>query len=151
MSRTRLARAFGAGPVLGSASLLAMLAMAACGGESGDAGGELPACARAGTPVALPDGFPQSFPLPDGTVIDSARTESGSSVVEGFVPGDLDGVREFMNDELPDAGFELEGGETEEHDAETEFRGNAVEGRLKLRDIPGCEGAVTLAVAVHPD
>ena len=150
MSRARLTQTLSAGPAFGRASLLAVLAVAACGGESGEAGGDLPACARAGTPVSLPDAFPRSFPLPEGTVLDRMRSESGATVVEGYVPGNLDGVREFMNDELPNAGYELEGGETEEHDAETEFRGNGVEGRLKLRDISDCEGAVTLAVAVRP-
>ena len=146
----RRRRALEARPVFGSASLVAVFALAACGGESEEAGGELPQCARAGAPIRVPDEFAQ-FPLPDGTVLDRTRMDAGATVVEGFVPGDLDGVREFMNDELPDAGYELEGGETEEHDAETEFRGNGVEGRLKLRDISGCDGAVTLAVAVHPD
>lgn len=151
MIRARLWRAPVARPVFGSASLLAVLVVAACGGgDSGEAGGELPACAAGGNPIQRPNGLPESFPLPEGTVLDSTRTESGATVVEGYVPGDLDGVREFMNDKLPDAGYELEGGETEEHDAETEFRGNGVEGRLKLRDITDCDGAVTFAVAVRP-
>jgi hypothetical protein len=147
----RVSRARAAGPVFGSASLLAVLAVAACGGgDSGEAGGELPACAAAGNPIQRPNGLPESFPLPEGTVLDRTRSESGATVVEGYVAGDLDGVREFMNDKLPDAGYELEGGETEEHDAETEFGGNGVEGRLKLRDISGCEGALTLELAVRP-
>jgi hypothetical protein len=136
--------------------LLLLLVLAGCGGDGGSetnggsVGGPLPACAETGAATDLPAAFPAGFPLPEGTVIDSTREEGGFSVVEGYVAGDLEATADFFREELPYAGYELGEGDAEEHEAETEFEGSGVEeGRLKLHDISGCEGALTLELAVR--
>jgi hypothetical protein len=146
----------GAGPALGSAPLLlVVLALAGCGGDGGSeskgsVGGGLPPCAGAGTPSDLPAAFPPGFPLPAGTVIDSTRVEGEFSVAEGFVAGDLEATADYFREELPNAGYELGEGDAEEHEAETEFEGNGIdEGRLKLHDVSGCDGALTVQLAVR--
>lgn len=86
--------------------------------------------------------------MPRGTSIDRSHTQLDALVLEGYVAGDLESVRDFFRERLPNAGFELREGDAEEHEAETDFAGHGVEGRLKLHDIAGCDGALTLAVAV---
>jgi hypothetical protein len=72
-------------------------------------------------------------------------------VAEGYVAGDLEATADYFREKLPDAGYELGEGDAEEHEAETEFEGSGVEeGRLKLHDISGCDGALTLQLAVRP-
>lgn len=147
----------GSGPAGGPApSLLALavvLLLAGCGGggETRSAATTLPGCAAAGTAITRPAALPEAFPLPGGTVFDKTRREGEFQVVEGFVPGPLEATRDFFRRELPKAGFELGEGDAEEHEAETEFTHEGSEGRLKLRDVSGCDGALTLAIAIKPE
>lgn len=127
---------------------VATLALAGCGGSDKNLSA-LPACASAGSPAELPASFPSDFPLPEGAVFDSAREEAGSALAEGYAPGDLASVRDYFRDELPKAGFRLGAGDAEEREAETEFSRGGIEGRLKIREIDGCDGAVTLGVALR--
>jgi hypothetical protein len=123
--------------------LAAAATLAACGGGSGgSAGGRLPSCVH---PVAVIDGdFP---PLPPGSVLDRHHREFGRNVVEGYAPGDLEGVRDYVQRELPKQGYELGEGDAEEHEAETDFSGHHItDGHLRLRDIPGCDGAIAIAI-----
>ena len=131
--------------------VLAVAALAGCGGDGGSAGtvgGTLPACAQAGSAIVLPEGL-ADFPLPEGGVIDKSRMDAaGNAVFEGYVPGDLEAVRDYYNEQLPKSGYDLGEGDAEEHEAETEFDGHGVEGRLKLHDISDCDGALTLEVGL---
>jgi hypothetical protein len=137
-----------AGRAFAPVPLLLGVLCASCGGESSAEASSLPACAGAGSAIARPAALPDSFPLPEGTVLESSRRQSGFTVVDGHVPGELEAARDFFAEELPSAGYELEGGDAEEEEAETEFGGPA-EGKLKLRSVPGCEGALTLELAVR--
>ena len=135
---------------------MAIVMLAGCGGggstpakSSGETiATSMPPCAGAGKAVQPPDEFPQSFPLPPGTVVTSARREAAGAVIDGVVPDDLKGAKQFISRELPRAGFKLSGGEAEANEAETDFTGHGVTGRLKVRKIEGCVGAVTLTVGV---
>ena len=134
------------------AALAAMLFLAGCGGgEERSAATTLPGCAAVGTPIARPAALPQTFPLPAGTVLDRARREAGFEIVEGFGPGPLESTRDFFLAELPKAGFELGEADAEDTEAETEFTHEGTEGRLKLRELAGCDGALTLGIAVKPE
>jgi hypothetical protein len=130
------------GPSVYVLALAATLALAACGGSGTSAGGTLPGCVH---PQGSVDGeFP---PLPPGSVLDRHHREFGRNVVEGYIPGDLEAVRDFIRRELPKHGYVLGEGDAEEHEAETDFSGKDIEeGHLLLRDIPGCDGAVSVAI-----
>jgi hypothetical protein len=141
------------GPAFASALLLlVVLALAGCGGDGsseakGSVGGTLPACAQAGQPVSLPAEL-SGVPLPDGSVIDSTRKDAaGNTIYQGYVPGDVRGAKDYFETELPKAGYEIGEGDSEDHEAEMEFDGNGVEARLKVHDISGCDGALTVALA----
>ena len=108
----------------------------------------MPPCAGAGRAVKLPSGFPETFPLQPGTVVTSARREAAGAVIDAVVPNDLKSAKQFISRELPRAGYKLSGGEAEANEAETDFTGHGVTGRLKVRKIEGCAGAVTLTVGV---
>jgi hypothetical protein len=128
------------GPLVCVLALAATLA--ACGGSGTSAGGKLPSCVH---PKAVIDG--ELPPLPPGSVLDRHQREFGRNVVEGYIPGDLEAVRDFIQRELPKHGYALGEGDAEEHEAETDFSGNHIEeGHLLLRDIPGCDGAVSIAI-----
>jgi hypothetical protein len=143
MSRTTAGRVCALAPLP-----LVVLALAGCGGGSEADASALPACAAAAPAVARPGELPESFPLPEGTVLESSSEQAGFTVVKGHVPGGLEEARDFFAEELPKAGYELEGGDAEEEEAETEFGGEA-EGKLKLRTVPGCADALTLELAVR--
>jgi hypothetical protein len=110
--------------------------------------GAVPACAKADTTIALPDGFPASFPLPPGTVITSKEERSGGRlIINTVVPGlDVKGVAEFFEQALPKAGFQVTEGESEPGEAEANYAGNGYQGRWKVNAIEGCAGAVTLQI-----
>src|SRR2546426_10898054 len=131
----------GAGSAFGPAPLvLALVALSGCGGSQH----ALPTCATPKQHVQ-----PPSIPLPDGTVISSRRRRLGSTVWSGVAPGSLDDVRASFVKRLRSAGYDISGGGGEEHDAEAEVEGNGVRGRLKLRDVAGCSGAVSGAIATR--
>lgn len=138
------------GPVYGSAPLLVVaFALVSCGGEAstGSVGGTLPGCAQAGTKLDLPAEL-ASVPLPEGSVIDSTREDAaGNTIYQGYIPGDVIGAKDYFEAELPKAGYDLGEGDSEDHEAEMEFDGHSVEARLKVHDIDGCDGALTLAIA----
>lgn len=129
--------------VLGAAALLS-----ACGGGGAESGA-LPDCAVVEETVERPQTLPAEFPVPAGTVFLGERTSGPFTLVDARSPGALGEVRDFFERELQAAGFRLSGGEAEEHEAETEFAGNGAEGRLVLRSIGGCEGALRLGVAIR--
>jgi hypothetical protein len=132
--------------------LLVVLTLAGCGGgadSKGTAGGTLPGCAKAGQPVELPAGL-KDLPLPDGSVIDHTRKDAaGNTIYGGFVPGDVKGAKEYFEQQLPKAGYDVGEGDSEDHEAEMEFDGHGVEARLKVHDIDACPGALTLEVATR--
>ena len=131
-------------------ALLAVVALAACGGGSkGSVGGTLPSCASAGAAVQLPTEL-ADFPLPKGGVLDKTRKDAaGNTIYAGVVPGDVAPMRDFYKAELPKHGYTLGKGDSESEEAEADFTGHGADGHFKLRDISGCHGALTLEVALR--
>jgi hypothetical protein len=133
---------------------LAALGLVGCGSEgdtkatAGPAVTTLPDCAPAATPMALPDAFPEMFPLPRGAVVREARDDGKTMNVEALVPGEIRGVAETLLVAIPQAGFDLGEGDSEEHEAESHFSGNGFAGFFKLNTVGGCDGANTLAVVL---
>jgi hypothetical protein len=133
---------------------LGALGLAGCGGDggtkaaAGPAATTLPTCAPSATPVALPDAFPERFPLPRGAVVRKGRDDGSTMNVEALVPGEIREVAESLLDGLPQAGFDLGEGDSEEHEAESHFSGNGFAGFFKLNTVGGCAGANTLAVVL---
>lgn len=64
------------------------------------------------------------------------------------MPGDLRSNAEFFHEELVEAGYTLGAGDSEEHEMETFFADRRRDGFLKLRTLAGCDGALTLAIAL---
>jgi hypothetical protein len=80
-------------------------------------------------------------------VIDETRRQAGGfTVIEGFVPGDLKENQDYFREALPKAGFRLGEGDAEEEEAETDFTGSGFNGHLKIHELPGCDGVLTLEV-----
>jgi hypothetical protein len=132
------------------AILVAALALVAagCGGESEPA---LSAGDCEAGKATLPASFPDDLPVPSGLRVRDTRKDGDYTVAEGTAAGSLDEVRDFFQTQLPAAGYELGEGDAEEHEAETEFEGKGVRGKLKIRDNTGCDGRVSLDLAVAGD
>ena len=128
----------------------AALLVACGGGGNGSADSALPACADAPQTIERPDALPASFPVPDGTAFVEERESGQFTLIDARSPGDLAAVRAFFDRELEDAGYTLNGGEAEEHEAETDFAGNGHSGHIVIRSIGGCDGAVRVGVTTAP-
>jgi hypothetical protein len=120
-----------------------LVVVAGCGGGGGESkgavGGTLPRCAQPSTPVDLPSSL-ASFPLPQGGVIDRTRKDvAGNTIHGGYVPGDVEAIRDWYEEHLPKCGYEVKEGDSEEREAEAEFEGHGVD----------CEGALSLEVALR--
>jgi hypothetical protein len=123
------------------------------GNEDGDSTARpavttLPACAPKASPAELPAAFPETFPLPTGAVVREARDDGKTMTVEAVVPGDIRDVADALLEDLPQAGYELGEGDSEEHEAESHFNGNGFAGFFKLNTVGDCDGANTLAVVL---
>ena len=121
----------------------AVLAVAATG-RGGSHGAPAGACDR-GVQAARP-----AIPLPAGTVVFSSRAGlAGYRIYSGAVPGTLRAARDWFRHELPRSGYRLGAGDAEEHEADTLFSGRGFVGHLRLRDLGGCRGTVSLEIAVR--
>ena len=142
--------------------LLSVAPLAACDGgsadatatagksEDADAQGKDPE--QSGTPqtvdcpgkakaVDLPADFPA--PLPDGAVVVAVQErDGGRTVVTAVVPVAERDVLADLQAAYPAAGLSLTEGETEEHDAESNFTGD-VTGRWGIRGLSNCSEAAT--------
>lgn len=100
-------------------------------------------CPGKATPVALPDtGVPA--PLPEGVVVVDVRGPvGGRTVVTGVVPRSEPEVLTELQDVYQSAGLTLSQGETEAHDAESNFAGNGVKGRWGIRELSDCSPVAT--------
>lgn len=109
----------------------------------------LPCTATSG--LALPTGWPDGVPLPDGLVITRTERRSGDRlIVSGFVPGDFHRVVEFFNTRLPAAGLPQRNGQIDPFDAESDFTGTALQGRWSVGLSIACRDAADLTVLVLP-
>jgi hypothetical protein len=136
-------RVIAAAAIVAAAAVTAGLAL----GESrhGVAAG-LPACATARAAVAPPAGL-AAFPLPAGAVLDGRRAQYGYTIVSGLVPGAINPVRDFLVSRAPQAGYRVLGGDAEASEAEASFSGHGGRGRWKVRELPGCPGALRVEIA----
>jgi hypothetical protein len=142
---------------------LLLLSVAACNGGNADgsaagssaesaASGDGKGAEQSGTPqtvdcpgeataVDLPAHFPA--PLPDGAVVVAVQQrDGGRTVVTAVVPAAEKDVLAGLQAAYPAAGLTLTEGETEEHDAESNFTGD-VTGRWGIRELTDCSAPAT--------
>jgi len=152
-----------------TAALVAVVLMsgtvAGCGGSSEAAkekraagdfarAADLSTCKADATAAPSPygDGFPADWPFPPGTVVFNAEDRgSDGTIVTGVSSTDFAGILDFMNHDVVDAGFRVEKGETEEHDAEAEWEGNGHRGRWAIRESADCPGETVVQVLSTSD
>jgi hypothetical protein len=124
------------------------VAASACGGDGDperDPPRTLPACARPAERIPRPSDLPADLLLPPGTALAAAeRISPRELLIRGAAPGSLDDVASFLEDELPDAGYELGDREGEVTERELVFAGQDLRAGVRLNAIPGCSGAVRL-------
>lgn len=131
------------------AALFGSLALAAagCGGGKSQPALSPGACKETGSTTA-PAAFPKDLPLPSGFRVVETRKDGDYTVADGSSAGTVEQVRDFFQRELPAAGYELGDGDAEEGEAETEFEGKGIRGKLRIRAISGCDDRVSLELAV---
>jgi hypothetical protein len=143
-----------------------LMLAAGCGSDSGSGGGseaekdkdagehftgvaDQTTCVADADPVERPwpDAFPTDWPFPGGTTAYHVEDRDADGVIVTAVTDSaFRDVLSFMNHEVVDAGFEVESGETEEHDAEAEWAGNGFRGRWAIRESSQCPGETVLQV-----
>lgn len=123
-----------------------LLLPTACGnhGSSGPESDQLSAadtstCVDDATTVSsFPDGYPQDFPMPTGTVVYHVEDRGQDGVIAtGVTATPFDAVLDAMND-AEQAGFTVTTGETEENDAEASWTGNGYLGRWAIKRSARC-------------
>lgn len=146
-----------AGALLGGVALL--LSLCACGSKDAreqDQGGEhegkaadTGTCAADAKAVATPYGgqFPDGWPFPAGTTVYDVedRGEQGT-IVTAVSTAPFQQILDFLNHDVVAAGFRVESGETEKHDAEAEWAGNGHRGRWAIRESAHCPGETVVQV-----
>jgi len=100
------------------------------------------ACPSQARAVRLPAGW--IVPLPAGAVpVDVRRSTNNRVIVTSVAPAAESDVLTAMQRGFASAGLKLTDGETEEHDAESNFTGKGVTGRWGIRELTGCDGPAT--------
>ena len=98
-------------------------------------------------PTPYGDGFPSDWPFPPETTVYNAEDRGADgTIVTGVSSSDLETILDFMNHEVVDAGFAIEKGETEDHDAEAEWKGDSFHGRWAIRESAECPGETVIQV-----
>lgn len=110
-------------------------------------------CAKdaAAKKVELPAKFPSGFPLPPGTIVYSVddRGAQDGVVVTGVTATPFKNVLKALQTSLPAKGFRPEDGETEPHDAESDWTTNGFQGRWAIREIAQCAGDTLVNVVAR--
>lgn len=109
-------------------------------------------CAKdaAAKQVSVPAGFPSDFPMPPGTILYAVdnRGQDGI-VVTGVTATDFKSVLSSLQTGLPAHGYTPEEGETEPHDAESNWHSASYDGRWAIREIPQCAGQTLVNVVAR--
>ncbi len=71
---------------------------------------------------------------------------SDGTIVSAISSSGFEDILAFMNGQVVDAGYEVDKGETEEHDAEAEWSGNGFRGRWAIRESAKCSGETVIQV-----
>jgi hypothetical protein len=110
---------------------------------------DLTTCRASASPAATPygDGFPADWPFPSQTTVFNAEDRGrDGTIVTGISSAKFQEILAFMNGQVADAGYRVEKGETEEHDAEAEWSGNGFRGRWAIRESTQCGGETVIQV-----
>jgi hypothetical protein len=111
--------------------------------ESGEysAAADTSTCVDDATEVtSTPDGYPEDFPMPDGTVVFAVEDRGEDGVIAtGVTATPFEDVLAAMN-AAEDAGFRVTSGETEDDDAEANWEGNGFVGRWAIKKSATCPG-----------
>jgi len=108
------------------------------------------ACAQDAHAKPLPAGFPADFPLPGGTIVTTADDRgSGGLVIEGVTPSAFKTVLHDLQTALPAKGFTPDHGETEPHDAESDWSSASYTGRWAIRELDRCGGQTAVSVVAR--
>jgi hypothetical protein len=147
-------------PVAAGVALAVLVATAGCSSSGGDpdagsnrADVSSAVCSKdaAAKKVDLPSGFPADFPLPPGTIVYSVdnRGSDEGIVVTGVTSTPFKDVLKALQSQLPAKGFRADNGETEPHDAESDWTSNGYQGRWAIREIPQCSGDTLVNVVAR--
>ncbi len=99
--------------------------------------------------VATPYGgqFPDAWPFPPGSVVyDVEDRGAQGTIVTAVSTAPFAAILAFLNHDVVARGFRVESGETEAHDAEAEWVGNAHRGRWAIRESAQCPGETVIQV-----
>ena len=151
---------FGRQAALVGAACLGLVLTAGCGSGSGkdsDAdrspvNAASPVCVQQASTkqVSLPAGFPSDFPLPPGTVLYAVDNRGADGIVVTGVTGTaFKTVLSSLQTGLPAHGYTPEEGETEPHDAESNWHSAGYTGRWAIREIPQCAGQTLVNVVAR--
>ncbi len=110
-------------------------------------------CRAEAAPIEQPygEGFPEdwSFP-PQTTAFGYEDTGEAGTVVTAVSSAPFPEILDYLNRDAVAAGFEVTGGETEEHDAEATWSAETYQGRWAIRESATCPGETVIQVLAYP-
>jgi len=107
-------------------------------------------CAKDAKAVQPPTAFPAAFPLPAGMVVTSAEDRgTGGLVVTGVTATGFKDVLKGLQTDLPAKGFTPKNGETEPHDAESNWSSTDYDGRWAIRELSQCGNQTLVSVVAR--
>ena len=110
-------------------------------------------CRADATPLAAPygHGFPEAWVFPPQTTVYDVedRGETGV-IVTGVSSAPFKDILDYLNHDAVDAGFAVTEGETEEHDAEANWKSDQQVGRWAIRESGDCPGETVVQVFAAP-
>ena len=97
------------------------------------------------------EGFPEDWTFPPQTTVFGYEDAGEAGVVVTAVSSaPFEDVLAHFNEDAVDAGFEITGGETEEHDAEASWTAGRFDGRWTIRESATCAGETVIQVLAYP-
>jgi hypothetical protein len=97
------------------------------------------------------EGFPDAFVFPPQTTVYNVEDRGDVGVIVTAVSATpFKDILDFLNHDEVDAGFAITEGETEEHDAEANWRTKGQTGRWAIRESASCEGETVIQVLAGP-
>jgi hypothetical protein len=132
---------------------MALMALAGCGGGSGESGEGVNEQAKAaceGSPLSGTAKLPASFPQVENVTFTQQATRGPTEVVEGYFSGSLQDAYDEYKKELKASGFKILFDEIEEHDSEVSWEGEGRSGQVALREECGQSDRIYVHITNRP-
>jgi hypothetical protein len=106
------------------------------------------ACGEPPAAMTATPSLPPKFPTPDGVTYTGAKDAGPSTIVTGYLPGEIDNAFEVWQKSLATNGYAVTKTDHESVEAEVNYEGGQTTGQVKL--LQECRDRTKVTITIRP-